>query len=309
MTAGRRFVLLAPLFLLFSLVHLDLDRAEACESHQEQAAAAAGERSPGVPDWLGGPVEGPAAVWCQPLPDSTRAHGITSMGAVAQMFMELEPIYPRAGTLWRGALDWMEIHSHPGNPGVEWLALEQVPDSCTDYARSTTAWNAMAFAEGWLRSNDPDHLAMATGAIDWLVSQEVPIPGPAVDCVFIEPFPHPHTFNLGAYNMGAVGRGALEVFRITADPDAEGVARCVAEAYKTLAVPDSASGGYKWHVFGMSGGFVTAFCSGAAGMSEFLIEMSATFPGEWYESYARGALAWLASIAVEDLHRARQRLL
>lgn len=244
-----------------------------------------------------------------------KANGITGMSAVVELLMELEPLYPGAGALWRGGLDWMVSHAHPGNPGCKWIWLENDSTYGDDYPHQIAGWNAMALAEGWARTGSPCYLERARGAMEWLAAERLPldtIPGGAgmTGCAYVEwGIPYPHFYNIGSLGFAGIGRAALEVYRLTGDTNALDVARCLAETFRSTATDDSVWGGKKWGVFApwVQGLYITSFCNGTSGIVEFLMEMSVSFPAETgYEALARDGLAWLEALAVPDTAAALQ---
>jgi hypothetical protein len=238
-----------------------------------------------------------------------RAHGLTDMGAVVQLLMQLETLDGSATDLWKGGLDWMVAHALPGNPGYKWAWIENDPQWGDSYLHPIAALNALAFAEGWTRTQNPCYLQMAAGAMDWLEAEQMALaslPGGAglAGCAYVELdlWETPHLYNIGSYGHAAIARSALEVYRLTGDATARSIAECLAETYRSVAETDSASGGKKWGVFMpvLTGYHYVSFCAGTAGIVEFLIEMARTFPGSWYEQYARDGLTWLGAIAVPE---------
>ncbi len=245
-----------------------------------------------------------------------RAHGIVSMGAVAQLFMDAN--YVGSDTYWTGALDWMATRAQPQPEGGHaWPGWENATPYYEQIAKASTAWNAMAFAEGYLRvlaaggstAQADAYRDMADDAMVWLDAVKVPLSyfatwfpeyADAEGCVFFELFQHPHFYNIGSYGVAAVGRGAVEVFRATGSAEAENVVRCVAQSYLELA-EDDGNGGLKWGVFSpmLSGYYGTSFCAGVSGIAEFLIEMAITWDDPEYEMLARSALKYLINMSEE----------
>ncbi len=251
---------------------------------------------------VGIPGDGDAIQYApvDPLP-TERSHGLGGMGAMTQLLMDLDGAFD-TGALWRGALTWTQAHAMTQPTGYSWPWIENDP-VFGGQSSAITATVAMAFSEGFVRDATPSYAQYANGALDWVASQAVdlmPIIG-SPGWIWIDPYPAPEDFNLGSYSTGAIGRGAADVYRATGHATAMTVATQAAETYRSLARADATSGGWYWGFKGGPGVVYTAFCNGASGIAEFLVEMSVTFPATtWYEDYARGALAWLSSVGVVD---------
>ncbi len=245
-----------------------------------------------------------------------RAHGIVSMGAVAQLFMEAN--YVGSDTYWKGALDWMATRAVPQTGGgVAWYAWENVDPTLDKIAKVSTAWNAMAFAEGYLRTGNTAYRDLANDAMLWLDNVKLPLswfgtwlPGwvNAPGCFYFEELPYPHDYSFAAYGNTGIARGAVEVYRATGSTHALNVALCTVDALEFIADDDGA-GGKSWAArrpldYNLT---YTGFCGGTSGIAELFIDMARTWPTNMrYEQLARAALTHMINIAVSEPAAPRQ---
>lgn len=240
-----------------------------------------------------------------------KSNGLTGVGAVAQLFMEFGDL---SGTdlYWKETLDWIVDHAIDASPGKKWESYVNFPDLERIFGHPTTAWNAQALAEGWLRCGNIAYLNMARAGMQWLVAEKIPmsnyLPGKS-GWVYLEldpRVPSVHFYSNTVFNQVGIGQGALDVYRATQDSNARSVALGVADALVSCADPQPT--GHAWRTWWPANPapsllqdttHVTYRCGGQPGIAEFLIGMAQTFPtAVTYRTYARGALDWLVSMAV-----------
>jgi len=236
-------------------------------------------------------------------------HGMAGVGGVAQFFMSLEHYDEEFyRPVWQGALQWIENDAEPGDPGYKWEAVHC--DGIKAPGRVSTMWNAELFCRGYLYAEDSAYVAVADSAVAWVDSEKIDadtLYSGSNGYIWIEKAfeaPAPEYYSLGAlHGMCAIGRHALEIYRISGSMMARDLAMGVGRTVRDAAVVDTEKGGHFWYAFGGMYGSPythTGFCLGAAGIIEFLIEMDYTLSGMGevdYRAVAEGGLKWLMAVA------------